>query len=78
MLVAYDQLPLHRVSEVSTIQTCIYYYSVLYCSLTLRPMDREELCERIILDPEIFSRLFLYYNVGVRGRLLRRGTGSDN
>lgn len=39
-------------------------------SFTLHPHDREELCDHIILDPDIFNRLFLYYNVGVRGKPL--------
>lgn len=39
----------------------------LLFSFTLREEDRDELCTRIILDSEIFNRLFLYYNVGVRG-----------
>lgn len=34
----------------------------------MRPQDREHTCERVILLPEVFNRLFLYYNVGVRGR----------
>jgi hypothetical protein len=38
-------------------------------SFTLNPSDREELCDRILLDPEVFTRLFLYYNVGVRGKI---------
>lgn len=38
----------------------------------MRPQDRQHTCERVILLPEVFNRLFLYYNVGVRGEWVAR------
>ncbi|KAH8921091.1 DUF1765-domain-containing protein [Atractiella rhizophila] len=39
--------------------------------LTLRKQDREELCEKMLLDRALFQRLFLSFNVGVRGYFQR-------
>ncbi|GAA5958532.1 hypothetical protein JCM21900_005428 [Sporobolomyces salmonicolor] len=38
---------------------------------TMRPRDRTELCEKVILDEKVFSRLFLHYNTGCRGFMIR-------
>lgn len=38
---------------------------------TLRNADRVELCEKILLDPKIFSRLYLHWNFGVRTYFVR-------
>ncbi|GAA5861242.1 hypothetical protein JCM1840_003127 [Sporobolomyces johnsonii] len=38
---------------------------------TMRPQDRTELCEKVILDEKVFSRLFLHYNTGCRGFMIR-------
>jgi hypothetical protein len=40
-------------------------------SFTLRPEDRAELCENIILDQALFPRLYLHWNAGVRGYFIR-------
>lgn len=40
-------------------------------SFTLRPADRTELCENIILDESLFPRLYLHWNAGVRGYFIR-------
>lgn len=42
-----------------------------WCSFTLRPADRDELCENIILDEVLFPRLYLHWNPGVRGYFIR-------
>lgn len=44
---------------------------MLDTSFTLRPSDRDELCEHIILDETLFFRLYLHWNAGVRGYFIR-------
>lgn len=48
-----------------------------FCSLTLRPPDRAELCEGLILDESLFQRLFLHWNSGCRGFFIRLVSASD-
>jgi hypothetical protein len=54
-------------------------------SFTMRVPDREQLCDNMLLQPELFQRLFLFWNTSVRGyfqrlvvwRLSRLGQTSD-
>lgn len=46
-------------------------------SLTLRPLDRTELCESLLLDEALFQRLFLHWNSGCRGFFIRLVSGSQ-
>lgn len=45
--------------------------TLLPLSFTLRPQDRDELCDNIILDEKLFVRLYLHWNAGVRGYFIR-------
>ncbi|GAA5960117.1 hypothetical protein JCM3765_002478 [Sporobolomyces pararoseus] len=54
-----------------TLMRCIAFLYAHFEIFTLRPVDRTALCEGIILDEAVFTRLFLSYNQGTRGFWIR-------
>ncbi|GAA5988306.1 hypothetical protein JCM5350_002850 [Sporobolomyces pararoseus] len=54
-----------------TLMRCIAFLYAHFEIFTLRPSDRTALCEGIILDEAVFTRLFLSYNQGTRGFWIR-------
>ncbi|GAA5909364.1 DUF1765 domain-containing protein [Sporobolomyces salmoneus] len=54
-----------------TLMRCIAFLYAHFEIFTLRPEDRTALCEGIILDEAVFTRLFLCYNQGTRGFWIR-------
>ncbi|GAA5992393.1 hypothetical protein JCM10908_000461 [Rhodotorula pacifica] len=57
-------------NTVTLMRTIAFVYAHFEI-LTLRPHDRTELCERLILDDSLFQRLFLHWNSGCRGFFIR-------
>ncbi|BGP33006.1 hypothetical protein JCM10296v2_004795 [Rhodotorula toruloides] len=55
---------------VTLMRTISFLYSH-FPLFTMRSGDRTELCERLILDEDVFQRLFLHWNSGVRGYFIR-------
>lgn len=43
----------------------------MWRSFTMRAKDRDALCETVILDKDVFSRMYLHWNAGVRGYFIR-------
>ncbi|GAA5876682.1 hypothetical protein JCM16303_003625 [Sporobolomyces ruberrimus] len=54
-----------------TLMRCIAFLYAHFEIFTLRPADRTALCEGIILDEAVFTRLFLSYNQGTRSFWIR-------
>ncbi|GAA6012848.1 hypothetical protein JCM11491_006199 [Sporobolomyces phaffii] len=54
-----------------TLMRCIAFLYAHFEIFTIRPKDRTALCEGIILDEAVFTRLFLSYNQGTRGFWIR-------
>ncbi|KAL8283286.1 hypothetical protein RQP46_005696 [Phenoliferia psychrophenolica] len=57
-------------NTVALMRTIAFIYAHFEI-FTLRPQDRDELCENIILDAALFPRLYLHWNPGVRGYFIR-------
>ncbi|GAA5935019.1 uncharacterized protein JCM15063_003129 [Sporobolomyces koalae] len=57
-------------NTVTLMRTIAFLYAHFEI-FTLRPSDRTALCEGIILDEAVFTRLFLSYNQGTRGFWIR-------
>ena len=57
-------------NTVALMRTIAFIYAHFEI-FTMRPADRNALCEHIILDDVLFSRLYLHWNAGVRGYFIR-------
>ncbi|GAA94675.1 uncharacterized protein L969DRAFT_87615 [Mixia osmundae IAM 14324] len=57
-------------NTVCLMRTIAFLYSS-FDILTTRPQDRDMLCETVLLDEDIFERLFLHWNMSVRGYFMR-------
>ncbi|KAK4054299.1 hypothetical protein OIO90_003532 [Microbotryomycetes sp. JL221] len=62
---------LGKADNTVTLMRTIAFIYAHFEIFTLRPSDRDELCERVILDEELFERLYLHWNAGVRGYFIR-------
>ncbi|KAK4054082.1 hypothetical protein OIV83_001107 [Microbotryomycetes sp. JL201] len=57
-------------NTVALMRTIAFIYAHFEI-FTLRPADRDELCEHVILDETLFERMYLHWNAGVRGYFIR-------
>ncbi|KAM0789642.1 hypothetical protein ACM66B_000446 [Microbotryomycetes sp. NB124-2] len=57
-------------NTVALMRTIAFIYAHFEI-FTLRPSDRDELCEHVILDEVLFERMYLHWNAGVRGYFIR-------
>lgn len=62
---------LSEADNTVTIMRTIAFVYAHFEILTLRPLDRTELCESLLLDESLFQRLFLHWNSGCRGFFIR-------
>ncbi|TKA58533.1 hypothetical protein B0A53_00274 [Rhodotorula sp. CCFEE 5036] len=62
---------LSEADNTVTIMRTIAFVYAHFEILTLRPHDRTELCESLLLDEALFQRLFLHWNSGCRGFFIR-------
>jgi hypothetical protein len=57
-------------NTICLMRTVTFLYSQ-FESFTVKPEDRIEICQKILLHPDIFQRMFLFWNASVRGYYLR-------
>jgi len=53
-------------NTICLMRTITFLYAQ-FESFTLRIEDRLELCQKVLLHPDVFQRLFLFWNTSVRG-----------
>ncbi|SGY14510.1 BQ5605_C010g06213 [Microbotryum silenes-dioicae] len=68
---SFIRIILAEADNTVTVMRTIAFIYAHFEIFTLRPSDRKELCENIILDKVLFPRLYLHWNAGVRGYFIR-------
>ncbi|KAI5477484.1 hypothetical protein MNV49_006330 [Pseudohyphozyma bogoriensis] len=68
---SFLRIILSTADNTVTIMRTVAFIYAHFEIFTLRPEDRDALCEHIILDEVLFSRLYLHWNAGVRGYFIR-------